>query len=71
MGGPNSASNQGRWTGTDMWGLLADGKQRVSRLESYPISRIEELLALVAGGTVTKLDLKHAHQQLVLDEEPF
>ena len=37
--------------------------------EVYPLPKIEELFAALAGGlTFTKLDLSHAYQQLVLDE---
>ena len=43
---------------------------QAARLEKYPIPRIEELFALLAGGEVfTKLDLSHAHLQIPLDEE--
>ena len=56
MGGPNSASNQGRWASTGVWGLPADGKQSV-QVESYPIPRIQEM---AEGTAFMKLDLKHA-----------
>ena len=43
---------------------------RASRLEAYRIPRIDELFASMLGGvSFTKLDLKHAYQQMVLDEE--
>ena len=43
---------------------------RASRLEAYPIPRIDELFASKSEGVAfTKLDLRHAYQQLVLDEE--
>ena len=39
-------------------------------MESYPLPRIEEIFAAIFGGqTFTKLDLQHAYQQLVLDEQ--
>ena len=42
----------------------------VSKLDRYPIPKIEDLLATLSGGTsYTKLDLKQAYQQLELDEE--
>ena len=42
----------------------------VSKLDRYPIPKIKDLFAKVAGGkTFTKIDLSHAYQQLVLDEE--
>ena len=40
---------------------------QASKLECYPIPRIDELFASMAGGSsFTKLDLKHAYQQLAL-----
>ena len=43
---------------------------RAARLEKYPIPRIEELFASLAGGkSFTKLDLSHAYLQVPLDEE--
>ena len=43
---------------------------RASRLEAYPIPRNDELFASMSGGvSFTKLDLRHAYQQMVLDEE--
>ena len=42
----------------------------VSRLDRYPIPRIEDLLATLAKGkSFTKIDLSHAYQQLSLDEK--
>ncbi|KAI4895675.1 hypothetical protein NFI96_020671 [Prochilodus magdalenae] len=42
---------------------------RVSSLEQYPIPRVEDLLASLAGGEkFSKLDMSHAYQQIVLDE---
>lgn len=42
---------------------------RVSKLEQYPIPKIEDLFAILAGGErFTKLDMSHAYQQVVLDE---
>ena len=38
--------------------------------DKYPLPKVEDLLASLAGGeTFTKIDLAHAYQQLVLDEE--
>ena len=43
---------------------------RAAKLEKYPIPRIEELFASLAGGKAfTKLDLSHAYLQIPLDEE--
>ena len=43
---------------------------RVSKLEQYPIPRIEDLFANLSGGQkFTKLDLSHAYHQIPLDEE--
>ena len=38
--------------------------------ETYPLPRVEDLLASLAGGTAfSKLDLTQAYQQVVLDDE--
>ncbi|XP_023809022.1 uncharacterized protein K02A2.6-like [Oryzias latipes] len=43
---------------------------KVSALEQYPIPRMEDLIACLSGGEkYTKLDMSHAYQQIVLDEE--
>lgn len=43
---------------------------RALKLEVYPLPRIEELFTALAGGEqFSKLDLSHAYQQLVLEEE--
>lgn len=43
---------------------------QISKLEQYPIPRIEDLFATLAGGQkFTKLDLSHAYHQIPLDEE--
>ena len=40
------------------------------KLDRYPIPKIEDLLAKLAGGKLfTKLDMSQAYQQLLLDEE--
>ncbi len=53
--------------------LCGDFKQtvnRASKLDRYPIPKIEDLLATLKGGRYfSKLDLQHAYQQLKLDEE--
>ena len=42
---------------------------KVSRLDGYPIPKIEELHNKLAGGkTFTELDLSHAYEQMVLDD---
>ncbi|KAI2668897.1 Transposon Tf2-6 polyprotein [Labeo rohita] len=42
---------------------------RVSTLEQYPIPRVEDLFALLDGGKqFTKLDMSHAYQQIIMDE---
>ncbi len=39
-------------------------------MDSYPIPRVEDLFATLAGGKVfTKLDLSQAYQQLLLEED--
>ena len=54
-------------------GLCRDYKVTVNQAtntESYPLPTIEDLLASLSGGTAfSKLDLAHAYQQVVLDEE--
>lgn len=43
---------------------------QASRLDMYPIQKIEHLLAKMSGGTkFTKLDLSQAYQQVRLNEE--
>ena len=42
---------------------------QVSRLDSYPLARIEELFAKLSGGKYfSKLDLSQAYLQLPLEE---
>ena len=42
----------------------------MSKLDRYPIPRIKDLFARLAGGKAfTKLDFSQAYQQLVLEEE--
>ena len=53
--------------------ICGDFKQTVNQascLDKYPIPRIEDLFAKLAGGQrFTKLDMSQAHQQLELDED--
>jgi predicted aspartyl protease len=42
---------------------------KVSRLDTYPVPKIEEIHNKLAGGkTFTELDLSHAYEQMVLDD---
>ena len=47
-------------------------KQTVNQVtipDKYPLPTVDDLLASLSGGkALTKLDLAHAYQQLVLDE---
>ena len=52
-----------------MWGLLSY-YNHLSKLDSYPILKADDLFAALTGGkSFSKLDLSHAYVQLVLDEE--
>ena len=43
---------------------------QVSKLEEYPLPRVEDLFATLAGGKLfTKLDMSQAYQQLLLDKD--
>ena len=43
---------------------------RAAKLDTYPLPRIDDLFASLAGGTTfMKLDLAHAHQQILLDDD--
>ena len=43
---------------------------RAAKVDKYPLPRIEDLFAALAGGTsFTKLDLAHAYQQIPLDAD--
>ncbi|KAL7874784.1 hypothetical protein SRHO_G00057540 [Serrasalmus rhombeus] len=43
---------------------------QVSKLEEYPLPRVDDLFATLAGGkSFKKLDMSHAYQQLLLDDE--
>ena len=54
-------------------GICGDYKltvNKAAKLDAYPITRIEDLFARLAGGKkFTKLDIAHAYQQIPLDED--
>ena len=40
------------------------------KVDKYPIPNVSDLFTQLSGGTVyTSLDMRHAYQQVVLDEE--
>ena len=42
---------------------------KVSKLDSYPIPKLDDLHAELPGGqTFTELDLSHAYEQMFVDE---
>ena len=53
--------------------LCGDYKITINRetiMETYPLPKVDDLLASLSGGAAfSKLDLKHAYQQVVLDDE--
>ena len=43
---------------------------KASRFEQNPLPKVEDLFSTLAGGiTFTKLDMSHAYQKLVLDDD--
>ena len=43
---------------------------QAAKLDTYPLLLIDDLFASLAGGvTFSKLDLAHAYQQVVLDDD--
>ena len=43
---------------------------QASQTDSYPLPHVDDLFAALSGGTIfTKLDLSHAYQQILLDED--
>ncbi len=43
---------------------------KVSKLDAYPIPKLDDLYTKLAGGTTfTELDLSHAYEQMLVDEE--
>ena len=42
----------------------------VAKLDRYPVPKVKDLFATLSNGKLfTKLDLRQAYQQLLLDEE--
>ena len=42
---------------------------KASRMDSFPIPKVDELFAKLAGGQkYSELDLSHAYEQILLDE---
>ena len=43
---------------------------QASRMDYYPLPRVDDLFAALSGGTIfSKLDLSHAYQQILLDDD--
>ena len=55
---------------TRLYGYYKLTVNQISKLEQYPIPRIEDLFAMLSGGQkFTKLDLSHTYHQIPLGEE--
>ena len=53
-----------------IWGDYKSTVNQISKLDSYPISKVEDLLATLRGGEkFTTLDKSQTYQQLQLDDE--
>ena len=68
------------WAGPILPILIPDGSictcgdyktpvNQVSKLNSYPFPKVEDLLASPGGEKCTKLDMSQAYKKLLLDEE--
>lgn len=57
------------YVGDALWGLQ-NNSQPGNRNDTYPLPRIKDMLASVAGSTIfSTFDLTHAYQQVVLEDE--
>ena len=66
MGSPNSTCIEEGRHSENMWGLQTLSK---SGIHSYPLPKIDDLFASLAGGkTFSKLYLANAYQQIPLDD---
>ena len=47
------------------------GYVEITKLDHYPVPKVQNLSAIIGGSQkYTKLDLRHAYLQIVLDDEP-
>ena len=70
LGSPDCASSQVRWYSIRICGDYKVTVNAVAKLETYPLPKVEDLFAALSGGILfSKLDLSHAYQQLVLEED--
>ena len=74
MGCTDRASIETRRYCTNLWWLPSHSEPNSTseplHRNQYPIPRVDDLFSPLAGGKAfSKLDLSHAYQQLLLDEE--
>ena len=70
MGGIHCTSAQIYRSNQNLWRLQGLTINQAVKLDKYPIPNINDLFTKLTGGVMyTKLDLSHAYQQVVLDEE--
>ena len=69
MGCPHCSSNEKGWIHEGMWWLQGDSESDIKNW-NYPLPKIDDLLASLAGGKkFSKLDLAKAYQQVPIDDK--